>query len=232
MVPDNVFVDGQASLKKSDVPSYTSFDTPIAKKHDPIQTDDAKPKMVLPKEVLAPFRDLELLKSLNDIGSERSRLLHGFFAVLALCHTALAAKPEPGIIAYKAQSPDEVALVQAAADVGLVFRGRDRNTLKLTTPFSEVADEYELLHVLEFNSARQRMSVILRKLDENNRLLLLCKGADNVIFERLAPGNEENKKKTDADLQYFASGGLRTLCLAYRLLDGMPDISHRLTCKR
>jgi len=156
-------------------------------------------------------------------------LLHGFFAVLGLCHTALAAEPEPGVIEYKAQSPDEAALVQAAADVGFVFRGRDRNIMKLTTPFSEVADEYELLHVLEFNSARKRMSVILRKLDEDNRLFLLCKGADNVIFERLAPGNEEIKKKTDADLQYFAGEGLRTLCLAYRVLDGERGASQRST---
>jgi len=35
---------------------------------------------------------------------------------------------------------------------------------------------YRLLNVLEFNSARKRMSVIVR--DEDGRLLLLSKGAD------------------------------------------------------
>jgi phospholipid-translocating ATPase len=229
VIPDNVIVDGKLSLEKSDAPSSTSSDTPLAKKHNSVQTDQGKPKTVLPKEVLAPFHDPELLSDLNDTESEQSRLLHGFFAVLGLCHTALAAETEPGVIEYKAQSPDEAALVQAAADVGFVFRGRDRNVMKLTTPFSDKADEYELLHVLEFNSARKRMSVILRKLDEDNRLFLLCKGADNVIFERLAPGNEEIKKKTDADLQYFAGEGLRTLCLAYRVLDG--ESSSRVTIR-
>ncbi|WVW78932.1 hypothetical protein I302_100895 [Kwoniella bestiolae CBS 10118] len=177
-------------------------------------------KVVLPKEVLAPFHDAELDKDLAAHDTEQSRVLHGFFAVLGLCHTVLAAEPEPGVIEYKAQSPDEAALVQSAADVGFVFRGRDHNILKMSTPFSDQPDEYELLHVLEFNSARKRMSVILRKLDEDGRIFLLTKGADNIIFERLSKDNtqKELKQKTDQDLQYFASEGLRTLCLAYRVL--------------
>ncbi|WVQ68754.1 uncharacterized protein L199_006963 [Kwoniella botswanensis] len=177
-------------------------------------------KVALPKEVLAPFHDDELDKDLAAHDTEQSRILHGFFAVLGLCHTVLAAEPEPGVIEYKAQSPDEAALVQSAADVGFVFRGRDHNILKMSTPFSDQPDEYELLHVLEFNSARKRMSVILRKLDEDGRIFLLTKGADNIIFERLSKDNtqRELKQKTDQDLQYFASEGLRTLCLAYRVL--------------
>lgn len=208
------------SVEMSEAPSSDSSDTPLSKKPEEHPGQSNKPKTVLPKEVLAPFHDPELLADLNNTETEQSRLLHGFFAVLGLCHTALAAEIEPGLIEYKAQSPDEAALVQAAADVGFVFRGRDKNIMRLSTPFSDEPDEYELLQVLEFNSTRKRMSVILRKLDEDNRIFLLCKGADNVIFERLAKGNEELKKKTDADLQYFAGEGLRTLCLAYRLLDG------------
>ena len=175
----------------------------------------------MPKEVLVPFHDAKLDKDLQNQDSEQSRILHGFFAVLGLCHTVLAAEPEPGVIEYKAQSPDEAALVQSAADVGFIFRGRDHNIVKMSTPFSEEPDEYELLHVLEFNSARKRMSVILRKLDDDGRLFLLCKGADNVIFERLSKDGSQKglREKTDADLQFFASEGLRTLCLAYRVLD-------------
>lgn len=37
---------------------------------------------------------------------------------------------------------------------------------------------YELLHVLEFNSSRKRMSVIVRNV--KNQLLLLSKGADRL----------------------------------------------------
>jgi len=49
----------------------------------------------------------------------------------------------------------------------------------------------ELLAVLEFNSDRKRMSVVVRQHDggaggsEGGRLRLLSKGADNVMLERL-----------------------------------------------
>lgn len=38
---------------------------------------------------------------------------------------------------------------------------------------------YKVLNVLEFSSARKRMSVIVR--DEDGKLLLLCKGADRYV---------------------------------------------------
>ena len=187
----------------------------------PTRHDPDEVKVALPKEVLLPFHDSTLEKDLEDQDSEQSRILHGFFAVLGLCHTVLAAEPEPGVIEYKAQSPDEAALVQSAADVGFVFRGRDKNIVRLSTPFADHPDEYELLHVLEFNSSRKRMSVILRKMDDEGRIFLLSKGADNVIFERLAKDDSQRelREKTDKDLQHFATEGLRTLCLAYKVLD-------------
>jgi hypothetical protein len=47
----------------------------------------------------------------------------------------------------------------------------------------------ELLAVLEFSSDRKRMSVVVRQHDagsgSSGRLRLLCKGADNVMLERL-----------------------------------------------
>ncbi|KAG6764746.1 hypothetical protein POTOM_032232 [Populus tomentosa] len=73
---------------------------------------------------------------------------------------------------------------------------------------------YEILNVLEFNSTRKRQSVVCRY--PNGRLVLYCKGADTVIYERLAGGNDDLKKVTRSHLEQFGSAGLRTLCLAYR----------------
>jgi phospholipid-translocating ATPase len=39
--------------------------------------------------------------------------------------------------------------------------------------------------VIEFNSDRKRMSVIVR--DSEGRVIIYCKGADSKIKERLAP---------------------------------------------
>jgi len=177
---------------------------------------------------LVHFRDGTLTKDLAEAisvdpesdNAPHARNLNGFFSVLALCHTVVAYEdPVTGVIEYRAQSPDEAALVQAAADVGFVFLGRDRETLKLRTPFSKEVEKYELLNILEFTSARKRMSVVLKKLDsEDGRLMLLTKGADNVIFERLKLGSDHLKETTEKQLDEFANNGLRTLTLAYKII--------------
>ncbi|KAK0212024.1 phospholipid-translocating ATPase [Armillaria fumosa] len=154
-----------------------------------------------------------------------AQALNGFFLVLALCHTVLTSiDRDTGNIEYKAQSPDEAALVRAAAEVGYVFRGRDREVLTLQTPLSTGPDDvesYELLNVLEFTSARKRMSVVVRKLDDaDDKLFLLTKGADNVVFERVLESEDEGlREMTEMHLSEFASGGLRTLVLAYKVID-------------
>ncbi|KAJ7276325.1 phospholipid-translocating ATPase [Mycena haematopus] len=155
----------------------------------------------------------------NSENADHARALNGFFKVLGLCHTVLTAESSGGAIEYKSQSPDESALVQAAADVGFVFLGRDRDYLSLRTPFSPEPERYQLLNILEFNSARKRMSVVVKQLDgADERLFLLTKGADNVIFERLKPGGDELKAATERHLSDFANDGLRTLTLAYKVI--------------
>ncbi|EKM82413.1 hypothetical protein AGABI1DRAFT_117898 [Agaricus bisporus var. burnettii JB137-S8] len=164
--------------------------------------------------------DLEAALS-EDPDRRHARNLNGFFTVLSLCHTVLTAQePETGRIIYKAQSPDEAALVQAAADVGFQFLGRERDILSLRTPSSEGVEKYELLNILEFTSARKRMSVILRRVDgDDHRLFLLTKGADNVIFERLKPGVDQDiREETEKHLSQFANEGLRTLTLGYKII--------------
>ncbi|KAJ7179181.1 phospholipid-translocating ATPase [Mycena filopes] len=149
-----------------------------------------------------------------------ARSLNGFFKVLGLCHTVLTGTDATtGAIEYKSQSPDESALVQAAADVGFVFLGRDRDYLTLRTPFSTEPERYQLMNILEFTSARKRMSVVVKQLDgADERLFLLTKGADNVIFERLKEGGDELKVATEGHLSDFANNGLRTLTLAYKVI--------------
>ncbi|KAK0211297.1 phospholipid-translocating ATPase [Desarmillaria ectypa] len=166
-----------------------------------------------------------LQSSSTSDNAAHARALNGFFSVLALCHTVLTSIDRAtGKIEYKAQSPDEAALVRAAAEVGYVFRGRDREILTLQTPLSTGpgdVERYELLNILEFTSARKRMSVVLRKLDDaDGRLFLLTKGADNVIFERLRKnGDESLRELTEMHLSEFANGGLRTLTFAYKVIN-------------
>ncbi|XP_070853138.1 phospholipid-transporting ATPase ID isoform X4 [Drosophila suzukii] len=137
---------------------------------------------------------------------------HVFFRLLALCHTVMAETVD-GKLEYQAQSPDEAALVAAARNFGFVFRSRTPNSI--TIEVMGQLEEYELLNILDFNNVRKRMSVILRRGDS---MVLYCKGADNVIYDRLHSGQEDMKARTQDHLNKFAGEGLRTLALAERRL--------------
>ncbi len=174
-------------------------------------------KRVAPAKDVLPFRDAKLVEALKDPHTAHAKQLGAFFRCLALCHTALTEHDDEGRVVYKAQSPDEQALVQAAAEAGFVFLGKDRTTLRLQVPESNEPELYELINVIEFSSARKRMSVIVRRIADD-QILLLAKGADSVIFERSAPGQDDLKDRTDDALEEFANKGLRTLCLGYKEL--------------
>ncbi|KAL0888990.1 hypothetical protein Bca101_012973 [Brassica carinata] len=145
------------------------------------------------------------------------------FRCLAICHTVLPEGDEsPEKIVYQAASPDEAALVTAAKNFGFFFYRRTPTLVFVRESHVEKMGKiqdvaYEILNVLEFNSTRKRQSVVCRYPD--GRLVLYCKGADNVIFERLADGMDDVRKVTREHLEHFGSSGLRTLCLAYRDLD-------------
>lgn len=149
---------------------------------------------------------------------QRGHLI-SFFRALAVCHTVLSDRPEPKdqpyLLDYKAESPDEAALVAAARDAGFPFVGKSNNSIDIEVMGQ--AERYIPLRVLEFNSTRKRMSVIVR--NPEGQLILYCKGADSVIYARLAPDHDARVKEATAkDMEAFANGGLRTLCIAYRPL--------------
>jgi len=115
---------------------------------------------------------------------------------------------------YRASSPDEVALVKAAARMGVGLVHRDGPNVTITVNGKE--EEYEVLGELAFTSDRKRMSVaILDK--QTKKIRLYVKGADDVILARMAKG--QDPKIVMRHLEAFAAQGLRTLFFAYRDLD-------------
>ncbi|KAK2903131.1 hypothetical protein Q8A67_007844 [Cirrhinus molitorella] len=138
--------------------------------------------------------------------------VHEFFRVLSLCHTVMSEEKSEGELVYKAQSPDEGALVTAARNFGFVFRSRTPGTV--TTQELGKAVTYTLLAILDFNNIRKRMSVIVK--NPEGRIRLYCKGADTVLFERLHSCNHDLMNITSDHLNEYAGDGLRTLAVAYR----------------
>ncbi|KAI6714559.1 hypothetical protein B2J93_2415 [Marssonina coronariae] len=108
-----------------------------------------------------------------------------FLLAIALCHTALPETHDDGEVGYQAMSPDELALVRAAQDLGLVVVDRESQSITILTRDAgrEVRETYEVLDVVEFSSRRKRMSIIIRLPD--GKICLFCKGADSTIIKRL-----------------------------------------------
>ncbi|XP_030469905.2 probable phospholipid-transporting ATPase 8 isoform X1 [Syzygium oleosum] len=147
-------------------------------------------------------------------------LIRKFFEVLAICHTVI-----PDVnrgtedIYYEAESRDEAAFVIAARELGFEFFKRKETSISLRELDYErgekIVRNYDLLHVLEFSSSRKRMSVIVRS--EGN-LLLLCKGADSVMFERLSKDGRLFESETRDHIDKYSRVGLRIMVIAYREL--------------
>ncbi len=116
-----------------------------------------------------------------------SRRVVTYILAMALCHTCLPEREEGEVVGFQASSPDELALVRAAEELGflVIQKSSTSTTLRLTYNDADHPTEevYDVVDVLEFSSQRKRMSVIVRRPD--GRLWLICKGADSVILPRL-----------------------------------------------
>ncbi|XP_046487089.1 probable phospholipid-transporting ATPase IA isoform X4 [Neodiprion pinetum] len=153
----------------------------------------------------------------DDLAKQTSaKILHEFMVMLSVCHTVIPEKLDEQIV-YHAASPDERALVDGARQFGYVFNTRTPSSVEITA-LGE-CQRYEILNVIEFTSARKRMSVIVRTPD--GQIKLFCKGADSIIYERLASKTTNNHEDgvdfseiTLNHLEAFATEGLRTLCFA------------------
>ncbi|KAK4979506.1 phospholipid transporting ATPase, partial [Elasticomyces elasticus] len=153
----------------------------------------------------------------GESGKEQQAANEQFMLALALCHTVITEKTpgDPPRIEFRAQSPDEAALVATAKDCGFTVHGRSNDGVYVNVLGDD--REYTVLNTLEFNSSRKRMSAIMRM--PNGKIILFCKGADSVIYSRLSAGRQPELRKTTAEhLEMFAREGLRTLCIAQREL--------------
>ncbi|XP_045133303.1 phospholipid-transporting ATPase VA-like isoform X2 [Portunus trituberculatus] len=121
---------------------------------------------------------------------------------------------------YEAESPDELALVDAAYKYGFRLLRRSLHNILVSIPGLGLC-EYEVLHVLPFDSNRKRMSIIVRH-PHTYQKILYCKGADSAILDNLSRDVDEQTKlrvfRTQQHLNTYSKLGLRVLCMAKRVL--------------
>ncbi|ODQ77312.1 hypothetical protein BABINDRAFT_41667 [Babjeviella inositovora NRRL Y-12698] len=161
------------------------------------------------------FHTFQTLLDDHLVSGPNRQVIDEFLTLLAACHTVIPEVKDDGTIKYQAASPDEGALVDGAASLRYKFTVRKPKSITLENPSGTLLT-YELLNICEFNSTRKRMSAIYRCPDGTIRLY--CKGADTVILERLSEEGGLYVDDTLRHLEEFASDGLRTLCLATRVI--------------
>lgn len=159
------------------------------------------------------FNDDSFFKDWNDDNNPIQKNITEYVLGLALCHTVISEKKD-GKIVYNASSPDELSLVNAAKFFGAEFLERNEEN-DIVISFRNDYLKYKLLHILEFNSDRKRMSILLKDLI-NNRIILYTKGADSLITPRIS--DLTNLQFTLSQLEYFGTLGLRTLLLTQRIV--------------
>ncbi|KAA0712468.1 putative phospholipid-transporting ATPase IF [Triplophysa tibetana] len=166
-----------------------------------------------------------------------------FLKAVSLCHTVQISYDQtdgPGDpfshangftpqMEYYASSPDEKALVEATKRMGVTLTGSSVEGMEIKT-FGKT-EKYKLLHVLEFDANRRRMSVILQKPSGmcilTREKVMFTKGAESAILPYTTSGEIE---KTRVHVDEFAMKGLRTLVVACRnfSVDEYQDVDRRL----
>uniref|UniRef100_A0AAY4CU37 Phospholipid-transporting ATPase n=1 Tax=Denticeps clupeoides TaxID=299321 RepID=A0AAY4CU37_9TELE len=160
-----------------------------------------------------------------------------FFRALCLCHTVQVKEEETvdgikrGIhqgkatSVYISSSPDEVALVEGMKRLGFTYLRLKDSHMEIQNRDDEI-ERFELLEVLNFDSVRRRMSVIVKS--STGEYYLFCKGADSAVFPRVISGKVEQVR---ARVEHNAVEGLRTLCVAYKKLSPAEyeEVCHQLS---
>lgn len=165
--------------------------------------------------------NLELLRLLKSGKStENKKKAYDFFLALAACNTIVplvvdTSDPSVRLIDYQGESPDEQALVYAAASYGFMLI--ERSSGHIVVDIQGERQRFNVLGMHEFDSDRKRMSVILGCPDRTVKLFV--KGADTTMFSVIdKSSNLSIIRATESHLHSYSSEGLRTLVVGMREL--------------
>lgn len=127
------------------------------------------------------------------------------------------ASPRP---IFEAESPDELALVEAACAYGC--RLEKRTPREVIISMNKEFVPIPVLAVLPFDSTRKCMSIVVR-MPNSSDVTIYSKGADSALLEVLAPSPEGSVERaalmrTQQQLDSYGRQGLRTLVIAKRTL--------------
>ena len=157
----------------------------------------------------------DLQEDMND-NNDMTKLIEG----LTLCHTVQLDHTSKDV--YNASSPDELSFIKFCIKIGIVYDGDEiqkdssKTYRKITYKQNgkDIQKTYELIEILEFDSSRKRMSVIIKHL-ETDTYILYTKGADIEMFKKSSATDHEHHETA---LKEYSIQGWRTLVFGYKIL--------------
>ena len=204
-------------LKQHHVPSLS----PISSSAETTPISESPPMRV--KSNTPTARVISIVSKIPKLKSSSSKNKLNMASLKGKFHKSASQVSTPdGRPIFEAESPDELALVNAAYSYDCCLVNRSPNHVLVSMPGQGVM-EYEVLKILPFDSHRKCMSIVVRRVGTQD-VILYTKGADSTIMVNLTPcltGSDEHRlrEQTQHQLNMYAKEGLRVLVMAKRSLD-------------
>ena len=163
------------------------------------------------KPTFAVNGETNCFKELTSGSSENQKCITDFWTVCSVCHSAYV-ENKNGVDVFQSSSPDEVALILGAKDMGFTLKKKTTSTIEINIDRSDKYQIWETFMEIPFDSDRKRMSVVVK--GEDSKYYLLTKGADATMLNKIIGVEEQVMNKIKEDLEGFARECLRTLVLA------------------
>ena len=114
---------------------------------------------------------------------EQEKVVRDVITALILCHNVTPVTNNEGERELQASSPDEVALVKFAEELGYLLISRTQQEIIIRNKVGEI-EEYDILQCFPFSSESKRMGIILRY-RKNGLILFYLKGAEVILASKI-----------------------------------------------
>jgi phospholipid-translocating P-type ATPase (flippase) len=172
--------------------------------------------------------DPSCFKVLANLNNKEYLNVYDFFTICTVCHEAYVEEIK-GKQVVQSSSPDEVALILGAKQVGFDFVKKTPGVLETRIQHLDETIFWDLHLLLKFDSTRKRMSVIVNK-KNTEEYWLYTKGADTQMLSSMTL-DRNDLSKINKDLGIFSREALRTLVFAKKRLskEQVEDYKNRFT---
>jgi phospholipid-translocating ATPase len=125
---------------------------------------------------------------------------------------------------FQAASPDEIALVKYAEEMGMVLLQREEKFIQIEDSNGH-QHTYDILENFPFSSDTKRMGIILKN-RQTKQIMFYLKGAETVMEIKTRPNQRDSLRE---NCEQLAQDGLRTLVITQKELkeDRYDDFRYR-----